>query len=62
MIAPVCWLMWAKKRFSLFCSYLNFYFCFEGNGTIDFPAFLTMMAKKMKDTDSDEELREAFKG
>ena len=31
-----------------------------GNGTIDFPEFLTMMAKKMKDTDSEEEIREAF--
>ena len=34
---------------------------FSGNGTIDFPEFLTMMAKKMKDSDSEEELREAFK-
>merc|ERR1711955_83940 len=33
----------------------------DGNGNIDFPEFLTMMAKKMKDTDSDEELREAFR-
>jgi calmodulin len=33
----------------------------EGNGTIDFPEFLTMMARKMKDTDSEEEIREAFK-
>ncbi|XP_012617817.1 calmodulin-like [Microcebus murinus] len=31
------------------------------NGTIDFPAFLTMMARKMKDTDSEEETREAFR-
>ncbi len=23
----------------------------DGNGTIDFPEFLTMMARKMKDTD-----------
>ncbi|WAR17707.1 CALM-like protein, partial [Mya arenaria] len=29
----------------------------SGNGTIDFPEFLTMMAKKMKDTDSEEEIR-----
>lgn len=36
--------------------------CFEpGNGTIDFPEFLTMMARKMKDTDSEEEIREAFR-
>uniref|UniRef100_A0A4W4GXA8 Calmodulin n=1 Tax=Electrophorus electricus TaxID=8005 RepID=A0A4W4GXA8_ELEEL len=33
----------------------------DGNGTIDFPEFLTMMAKKMKDTDSEEEIREAFR-
>ncbi|KAJ8308903.1 hypothetical protein KUTeg_013777 [Tegillarca granosa] len=32
-----------------------------GNGTIDFPEFLTMMARKMKDTDSEDEIREAFK-
>lgn len=32
-----------------------------GNGTIDFPEFLTMMANKMKDNDQDEELREAFR-
>jgi calmodulin len=30
-------------------------------GTIDFPEFLTMMARKMKDTDSEEEILEAFK-
>ena len=33
----------------------------DGNGTIDFPEFLTMMARKMRDTDSEEEIREAFK-
>ena len=27
----------------------------------DFPEFLTMMARKMKDTDSEEEIREAFR-
>ncbi|XP_060087734.1 calmodulin-A-like [Heteronotia binoei] len=32
----------------------------DGNGTIDFPEFLTMMARKMKDTDSEEEICEAF--
>uniref|UniRef100_A0A1I8JD57 Calmodulin n=1 Tax=Macrostomum lignano TaxID=282301 RepID=A0A1I8JD57_9PLAT len=32
----------------------------DGNGTIDFPEFLTMMARKMKDTDSEEEIREAW--
>uniref|UniRef100_A0A8C2G4U7 Calmodulin n=1 Tax=Cyprinus carpio TaxID=7962 RepID=A0A8C2G4U7_CYPCA len=29
----------------------------DGNGTIDFPEFLTMMARKMKDTDSEEEIQ-----
>ncbi|BGP19599.1 Calmodulin-3 [Rhodosporidiobolus nylandii] len=33
----------------------------DGNGQIDFPEFLTMMARKMKDTDSEDEVREAFK-
>jgi len=33
----------------------------DGSGTIDFPEFLTMMARKMKDTDSEEEIKEAFK-
>ncbi len=33
----------------------------DGNGTIDFPEFLTMMARKMKDSDSEEEILEAFK-
>lgn len=33
----------------------------DGSGTIDFPEFLAMMARKMKDTDSEEEMIEAFK-
>ncbi|XP_012862577.1 calmodulin-alpha-like [Echinops telfairi] len=33
----------------------------EGQGTIDFPGFLTVMARKMKDTDSEEEIRRAFR-
>ncbi|XP_027630514.1 calmodulin-like [Tupaia chinensis] len=33
----------------------------DGNGTIDLPKFLTMMARKMKDTHSAEEIREAFR-
>jgi len=32
----------------------------DGNGTIDFPEFLTMMTQKMKDG-SEEEIRDAFK-
>ena len=37
------------------------FFSLLGNGEIDFPEFLTMMARKMKDTDSEEEIREAFR-
>ncbi|KAM3145871.1 hypothetical protein pb186bvf_002166 [Paramecium bursaria] len=33
----------------------------DGNGTIDFPEFLALMARKMKEQDSEEELIEAFK-
>ena len=33
----------------------------DNSGVIDFPEFLTMMARKMKDTDSEEEIREAFR-
>merc|ERR1712046_289496 len=33
----------------------------DGNGTIDFPEFCTLMGRKMKDTDSEEELKEAFR-
>ncbi|XP_063713040.1 uncharacterized protein LOC134841167 isoform X1 [Symsagittifera roscoffensis] len=33
----------------------------DGSHTIDFSEFLYMMAKKMRDTDSEEELRSAFK-
>jgi len=33
----------------------------DGNGTIDFPEFLSLMARKMKEQDSEEELIEAFK-
>ncbi|XP_012440358.1 calmodulin [Gossypium raimondii] len=33
----------------------------DQNGTIDFPEFLNLIARKMKDTESEEELKEAFK-
>ena len=33
----------------------------DGSGTIDFSEFLNLMAKKMKDTDAEEEIVEAFK-
>ena len=51
-----------KKNKILLQSKTLFIFLFStGNGTIDFPEFLTMMARKMKDTDSEEEIREAFR-
>ena len=31
------------------------------SGYIEFPEFLTMMARKMKDSDSEDEIREAFR-
>lgn len=33
----------------------------DGNGTIDFAEFLTLMARNMKNADSEEEIKEAFK-
>lgn len=33
----------------------------DGSGAIDFGEFLVMMAKKMKDSDGEDELREAFR-
>ena len=33
----------------------------DGNGTIDFKEFIGIMARKMRDSDSEEELIEAFK-
>ncbi|KAF8632680.1 hypothetical protein AX17_004812 [Amanita inopinata Kibby_2008] len=33
----------------------------DGSGTIDFPEFLTMMARKMRDTDGDDEIKDAFR-
>ena len=33
----------------------------DGNGTIDFPESRSLMARKMKGTDTEEELIEAFK-
>ncbi len=33
----------------------------DGNGTIEFREFLEMMSKKLKSTDKDQELHEAFR-
>lgn len=51
-------------KYIVFCFFLSPFSSrrwITGNGTIDFPEFLTMMARKMKDTDSEEEIREAFR-
>ena len=34
---------------------------FQGNGTIDFEEYLEMMAKKMQNSGSADQIREAFK-
>ena len=34
---------------------------FTGNGTIDFDEFLAMMSKKVRGTESDDEIKEAFR-
>lgn len=36
-------------------------FLYVGNGIIDFFEFLIMMVRKMKDIDSEEEIREVFR-
>ena len=46
--------MSVKFTISIYLYYL------AGNESLDFPEFLTMMASKMKDNDSTEELRQAF--
>merc|ERR1719207_263588 len=33
----------------------------DGNGTIDFPEFLSLMARKMNDTDTEEDILDAFR-
>ncbi|RZB49559.1 Calmodulin-like protein 8 isoform B [Glycine soja] len=33
----------------------------DGNGTIEFGEFLNLMARKMKETEAEEELKEAFR-
>ena len=32
-----------------------------GSGNVDFPEFLSMMANRMKGSDGDEEIKEAFR-
>lgn len=33
----------------------------NGSGTVDFPEFLALMARRTRDTDGEEEIREAFR-
>lgn len=33
----------------------------DGNGTIDFPEFISMMSKRVHDMDSEDEIKQAFK-
>ena len=72
MIAEVCFVAFypvTSQHSALFLTHIFLtYFCphllkvdTDGSGSIDFPEFLTMMARKMKDTDSEEEILEAFK-
>ena len=49
------------RKFFIINICLQIFYLIPGNGIIDFPEFLTMMARKMKDTDSEEEIREAFR-
>ena len=57
--------LYSTRKTAISCqnhiTYIENTISFIGNGTIDFPEFLTMMARKMKDTDSEEEIREAFR-
>ena len=36
------------------------YFSLAGNGQVDFDEFLQMMSRKMRETDTEEDIREAF--
>ena len=40
---------------------IKIFFSFTGNGEIDFEEFLQMMSKKIKETDTEEEIKDAFR-
>ena len=42
------------------CERILIFLDMDSNQTLNFPDFLSIMAKKMKDRDSDSELRDAF--
>ncbi|KAJ8308351.1 hypothetical protein KUTeg_013225 [Tegillarca granosa] len=50
----------SSKRLTLSPILGSTYITNNGNGTIDFPEFLTMMCKRMKDVDTEDELRQSF--
>ena len=55
-------MLWFKTVCTILqISTLNASSTLPGNGTIDFEEFLGMMARKMRETDSEDELREAFR-
>jgi len=61
MLVRLWFSLWENSVFTDFFYFIFLKFFPDGNGTIDFPEFLTMMARKMRDTDSEEEIKEAFK-
>jgi len=58
-------LLYLKKSFSHTTVAMTSAVCdgwrITGSGTVDFPEFLNMMAKKIQSTDLEEEIREAFR-
>ena len=48
-----------RKRKCIFRDVTVYYT--TGSGSVDFAEFLNMMAKKMEDNDSEEEVKEAFR-
>lgn len=60
MINEVIWLDWTYSLNQI-NNYLNQKVDEDGSGTVEFDEFLKMMAKKLKDSDAMEELREAFR-
>ena len=49
-------------KFICFVCLIYLLISITGDGTIDFDEFLSMMTRKMKDTNLEEEVKDAFKG